>query len=103
MVAQENKVCELIKRRRLQMLIHSIVYEQFNESIISDRQWDIWAKELYDLQEKHPKESRKVWGCDIFYDWTGDTASIIANRADEKAIGKAKYILSISRKRSKDV
>lgn len=85
------------------MLIHSIVYEKFDESIISDRQWDMWAKELYDLQEKYPKESREVWGYDIFYDWTGDTASIIVNRADEKAIGKAKYILSISRKRSKDV
>lgn len=103
MVAQENNVCELIKRRRLQMLIHSIVYEKFNESIISDRQWDIWAKELYELQKKYPKESQKIWGYDIFYDWTGDTASIIVNRADEQAIGKAKYILGISRRKAKNV
>lgn len=45
---------ELIKRRRLQLLVHSAIYYQFNDNLISDQQWSKWAQELVDLQKEYP-------------------------------------------------
>ena len=35
------------------MLIHSCIYYELNESIISDHQWQAWADELQKLQEDY--------------------------------------------------
>ena len=42
----ELQVAEKIQQRRLQLLIHSCIYYEFNQNLISDKQWDEWAKEL---------------------------------------------------------
>lgn len=39
------------------MLVHSFIYYQLNDSIISDETFDRWAKELVELQETYPTES----------------------------------------------
>lgn len=51
-----NNVLELINRRERQLLVHSFLYYQLNENIISDHTFDAWSKELVELKEKHPKE-----------------------------------------------
>ncbi|MBA9027550.1 DNA ligase LigA-related protein [Peribacillus huizhouensis] len=50
-------ITELIARRRRQILSHSFLYYQMNESIVSDSEFDEWSKELAELQTKHPAES----------------------------------------------
>jgi len=67
-----SKVGELIKRRRLQMLIHSCAYYQFDTQFISDDQWQEWANELRDLIKKYPNEYSDRFD-QFFDDWTGDT------------------------------
>jgi len=60
-----------IRQRRLQMLVHSFLYYRLNTNIISDYDFDMWAKELYELQRDYPQESEY---CDLyeeFKDWTG--------------------------------
>ena len=59
-----NELVELVRRRRAQMLVHSCIYYELNESIISDHQWQAWADELQKLQEEHPSCLRID-----FYDW----------------------------------
>lgn len=45
---------DLINKRRRQILVHSIIYYQYNDNLISDAKWSEWAKELYDLQIQYP-------------------------------------------------
>lgn len=53
-------IMELIHRRRRQLIIHSIIYYRLGTSIITDAQWDGWARELVRLQSDHPQLSARV-------------------------------------------
>ena len=55
--ASESEIAlELINRRERQILVHSFLYYQLNENIISDHTFDAWSKELVELKEKYPEE-----------------------------------------------
>ena len=49
-------IAEKIKRRRLQILVHSCLYYVLDNNIISDHTYDEWAKELEQLMKDHPEE-----------------------------------------------
>lgn len=49
-----NNIQELITRRRMQLTVHSFLYYQLSENIIDDYTFDLWSKELVDLQCEHP-------------------------------------------------
>lgn len=48
-------IAELINRRRRQILVHSIIYYEFNENLIPDSKWAEWALELENLQRDYPE------------------------------------------------
>ena len=50
----DEAIREKIVQRRKQILVHSAMYYEMGESIISDQTWDKWARELYDLQSRYP-------------------------------------------------
>ena len=56
----DNDIAELIKRRRLQILVHSCIYYEFNESIVDDATWAKWAVELEQLQTAYPDIAMQV-------------------------------------------
>jgi len=62
-----------IKQRRLQILVHSCIYYEFDTNIISDNQWSNWAWELVKLQQTYPEESQEVEWADAFSDFNGST------------------------------
>lgn len=43
----------LIRRRRLQVIVHSCIYYRLNNNLISDFQYDSWSKELAKLHKKY--------------------------------------------------
>lgn len=45
----------LISQRRRQVLVHSYLYYELGREIISDVQWDSWARELVQLQKDYPE------------------------------------------------
>lgn len=55
------KVKEKIKQRRQQMLVHSILYYEFDSPIISDKKYDVWARELVQLQKNIPKRLKILY------------------------------------------
>lgn len=57
---EELNIMSEIKRLRLCVLIHSIIYYRLNTSIISDFQYDKFAKKLKALQDKYPRLSMGV-------------------------------------------
>lgn len=55
------------------MLVHSYLYYQLGENLISDYDFDYWAKELVDLQEQYPEESKKARYYEEFKDFDGSS------------------------------
>ena len=66
---------EKIRQRRRQMLVHSYIYYELDQNIVSDWQWAKWAQELAQLQRDHPEESKKVEFYDMFKDWDGSSGA----------------------------
>lgn len=81
-----------MNRKRNQMLVHSCCYYLYDDPIISDEQWQVWADELVWLQF--------VWGWRIGYwhdglfaDWDGSTGMHLTK--DKWARATARYLLRI--------
>lgn len=93
----EDIVC-LIKRRWLQIWVHSFIYYKMGTSIISDTMWDKLAKELVELKDKYPNEAKSIKHYDIFADFDGSTGFIIASKATPNLIKKAKQLVEYKEK-----
>lgn len=85
---EETRLRQLIRRRRRQMLIHSFLYYRMNTNLISDQQFDAWAKELADLQKEHPKISRHLEFYSLFKDWDGSTGYHLPYLPQIEAVAK---------------
>lgn len=72
-----DKIIELIKRRRFQMLVHSYIYYELNQNIITDGQWSKWAKELESLQKDYPNESKEAPYYDDFKLFDGSSGAFL--------------------------
>ena len=68
----ELAIMSEIKRLRLCVLVHSIIYYRLNTSVISDYQYDKFAKKLKSLQDKFGELSSAVREYrDEFEGWDG--------------------------------
>ena len=94
-----QKIMDLIQRRRLQLLVHSCVYYELNQNIVSDKVWDKWAKELVDLQQRYPQESSQVIWHEAFKDWDASTGAFLPLK-DKWVQNKAHYLLKICKSNS---
>jgi NAD-dependent DNA ligase len=65
----------LIRRRRAQMLVHSYLYYEADDPIISDDLWQQWANELEELQRSYPKCCKLEYYDKEFQDWDGTTGN----------------------------
>lgn len=76
----KTQIAELIKRRRLQLLIHSCIYYEYNTNLASDNQWATWAIELEELQTKYPKIAEQVIWAEAFKDFDHSTGYNLPTR-----------------------
>lgn len=74
---KELEIAEKIQQRRYQILIHSCLYYHLNRNVISDKQWDEWARELRDLQNEYPEISKQVTLYEYFKDWDASTGAFL--------------------------
>jgi len=78
---------ELISRRR-QILLHSFLYYQLNESLIDDYVFDKWSKELADLQLRYPNEAMQAVYAEEFKDFDGSSGyDIPYSRMETQTVG----------------
>lgn len=78
--ASIQEVAERIRQRRAQMLIHSCIYYEMDDNIISDHKWQEWADELTDLQNYWPELCEQNFFDEHFKDWTGATGNHLPHR-----------------------
>jgi len=68
----KRSVVETISQRRYQILLHSCIYCKLNSSVISDHEYDAFAKELAELQIKYPQDSKNARYYEEFKNWNTD-------------------------------
>jgi len=88
---------EKIKQRRAQMLVHSCIYYEMDDNIVSDHTWQKWAEELQKLQEDHPEYLKIGFYDHNFKDWDSSTGAHLPHR-DSWVYRKAQQILRMVRK-----
>lgn len=86
------KIAEKIQQRRLQILVHSYIYYELDQNIVSDAKWSAWAKELAELQQKYPNMSKKIPYAEQFVDWDGSSGAYL--EYDESIIDTAERLLT---------
>ena len=90
--AETTPTRDLIQRRRHQLLVHSCIYYHLNQNLVSDQQWDSWAKELVELQKKYPKIAERVDYHEAFKDFDGTTGFDLPFTRPE-IINKANWLI----------
>lgn len=91
---KDLEIAELIQQRRYQMLVHSCIYYVMSNNVITDKQWDEWAKELKTLQENYPEISKKTPLYEYFNDWDASTGEFLPIR-EQWVINLANYVLKL--------
>jgi len=99
---QNLQIAEKIQQRRYQMLVHSCLYYRLNQNIISDKQWDGWARELRDLQNQYPEISKQVTLYEYFKDWDASTGAFLPI-TESWIVMKARQVAGINEKKEKVV
>lgn len=66
-----DTIVTFIRRRRLQMMVHSYVYYELNDNVVSDTVWQLWAGQLTRAQKLHPEPIG--FYDEAFADWDGST------------------------------
>jgi len=64
---------EWINRRERQLLVHSFLYYQLNENIISDHTFDKWSKELAQAIIDHPETFKQSVYAEGFKNFDGSS------------------------------
>lgn len=89
----DQDIVDLIKRRRLQLIVHSCIYYRLNDNIISDATYDKWTLELVDLLEKYPGAYSDQYD-EYFENWKGETGFHFPH-GDPDVLSKAQYLIRL--------
>jgi len=86
-----------IHRLRMNMLVHSCLYYQLDQNVLTDMQFDRMAYRLADLQREYPVVSKRVPNYEFFKEWDGSTGFNLP-LDDTQLIEKSLYIRRICNK-----
>lgn len=88
-----KNIVSLIRRRMLQIAVHSYIYYSMDDNVISDATWSKWAMELVELIKNYPKEFKTIKHHEWFEDFDGSTGYHLVKYATPALITKA-YMLT---------
>ena len=92
-----QSVKEKIRQRRAQMLIHSCIYYELNDNIVSDHKWQAWAFELAKLQDENPNDCKLGFFDEYFTGWTGGAGGSHLPLRNGWVYRKAQWLLQYER------
>jgi hypothetical protein len=92
----KQSIPERIKALRTQMLIHSYIYYELNNNLITDHDWQKRADELTQLQKLYPEHCKLKWYDIDFEGWDGSTGFHLPK--DDWVVRKAHQILAYHEK-----
>lgn len=96
----EEQIRELINRRRRQILVHSIIYYELDDCLVSDNQWAMWALELEKLQAEYPDTAKSCVYADEFANFEHSSGYNLPLK-DPWGVHKARYLISCRDRKAK--
>ena len=96
--SREECIKALIKRRRLQVWVHSVIYYNFDANIVSDAVWSRWAEDLECLQTMYPELADQVEYADVFRGFSHSTGADLP-MGNERINNRAAYLLMMAEKK----
>lgn len=85
------------------ILMHSIIYYELNENIVTDAKFDLNCRELMKLKAEYPKDYSESTYISIFIDFDGATGFDLFRRLNSvqqhKFMGEARWVIYESNKR----
>lgn len=90
----KEEIQSFIKRRRKQVIVHSCIYYELDDSIVSDDTWQTWANELAEMQEKYPEYHKVGFYDKEFLNWDGTTGAFLPYK-DEWVWNEAVWLRAI--------
>lgn len=76
------------------VILHSIIYYELNESVISDKKFDKKASHLVRLMEKYPEETENSEYYRTIYDFDGSTGFLLYSRLKKK---QKRYLMKLAK------
>lgn len=70
---QSEAIKAKIEQRRRQIMVHSYIYYEMDDSLVSDAQWSQWAKELVWLTQEFPDIAKECVYSKEFDGFEGST------------------------------
>lgn len=95
---KSDGVADKIKRRRYQILVHSLLYYELDINLVTDQQWSDWAAELVQLQEQNPEVASSIIFADEFKLFDGSSGFDLPYR-DEQIVNIAYRLLKAAEAR----
>lgn len=92
-----QEVSSRVDHLRRLILVHSCIYYELDNNVVSDHQWQDWANELTELQAKYGW--RFGFYDAAFQDWNGSTGHRLPLR-DLAILNKARWLLLQHQKHS---
>ena len=86
-----NPILDKINQRQRQIILHSVLYYQFDTNKVSDATWNRWAQELVQLQEDYPLLTKQSGFYMTMKDFDGSTGYHLSD--NEWGIQKAQYVM----------
>lgn len=86
-----------MNRRMRQILVHSCIYYEFNQNIVSDHVYDAWGNELTELIKKYPEMLSELEYGFYFIDYVEMPSGFNLQYRDPKIMSRAAHLLKIKR------
>lgn len=87
----EQTILEKINQKQRQVILHSVLYYQYDTNMVTDEQWNMWARELVQLQKDYPEETKQSAFYMTMKDFDASTGFHLADNA--WGIHKAQYFM----------
>ena len=88
------------------VLVHSVIYYDYDTSVVSDHTYDMNLVQLANLMKEHPKEARKSKYASCFRGFDGSTGYDLISRLPEgerlRIKGQASFVVSLCERNKKD-
>lgn len=100
-IIYESQIASRIQRLRLNILVHSRLYYELNDNMISDKQFDGACRELVELQKNYPEIASQVIYADAFQNFDGTTGFDLPYN-DEWVVNKVEQLRKYRGERPND-
>ena len=95
-VTDSKMLLSRMNQRERQLLVHSYIYYELNDSIIPDDKWSRWAAELAELRDAHPDIFKQSAYAEAFADFDPSTGyNLYRWYMRSEIVNKALYLLKM--------